>query len=74
MVSLKMLTKIKRRQMMTQKIEETYKDQFKPMVEHQDAILILSSEEDSLFLEKHIASIKANRFLEDLVGKKFKSF
>ena len=60
--------------MMAQKIEETYKDQFKPMVEHQDAILILSSEDDSLFLEKHIASIKANRFLEDLVGKKFKSF
>lgn len=59
---------------MTQKIEETYKDQFKPMVEHQDAVLILSSEEDLLFLEKHIASIKANRFLEDLVGKKFKSF
>ena len=59
---------------MTQKIEETYKDQFKPMVEHQDAILILSSEGDPLFLEKHVASIKANRFLEDLVGKKFKSF
>ena len=59
---------------MTQKIEETYKDQFKPMIEHQDAILILSSEEDPLFLEKHVASIKANRFLEDLVSKKFKSF
>ena len=59
---------------MTQKIKETYKDQFKPMVEHQDAILILSSEEDYLFFEKHIAAIKANRFLEDIVGKKFKSF
>ena len=60
--------------MMSQKIEETYKDQFKPVIEHQDAILILSSEEDPLFLEKHIAAIKANKFLEDLVGKKFKSF
>ena len=59
---------------MTQKIEETYKDHFKLMIERQDAILILSSEEDSLFLEKHIASIKANIFLADLVDKKFKSF
>ena len=59
---------------MTQKIEETYKDQFKPMIEHQDAILILSSEEDSLFLEKHIACIKANQYLEQLLNKKFKFF
>ena len=69
-----MSTKNQKMQKMNKKIEEAYYNQFKPMIEHRDAILILSSEEDSLFLEKHIASIKANRFLEDLVGKKFKSF
>ena len=59
---------------MNKKIEETYYNQFKPMIEHRDAILILDSEMDREFVEKRIACIEANQYLEQLLNKKFKFF
>ena len=52
----------------------TYKDQFKPMVKHEDAVLILSSEDDPEFISKWTSAICVNLFLADLVGETFPQF
>ena len=54
--------------------KETYKDQFKPMVKHEDAVLILSSEDDPEFISKWTSAICVNLFLADLVGETFPQF
>ena len=52
----------------------TYKDQFKPMVKHEDAVLILSSEDDPEFVCKWTSCLCVNLFLADLIDEKFDSF
>ena len=52
----------------------TYKDQFKPMVKHEDAVLILSSEDDPEFISKWTSAICVNLFLADLLGETFPQF
>lgn len=52
----------------------TYKDQFKPMVKHEDAVLILSSEDDPEFIGKWTSAICVNLFLADLLGETFPQF
>ena len=54
--------------------KETYKDQFKPMVKHEDAVLILSSEDDPEFVSKWTSCICVNLFLADLLGETFPQF
>ena len=51
-----------------------YKDQFKPMVKHEDAVLILSSEDDPEFVSKWTSCICINLFLADLIGEEFPRF
>ena len=54
--------------------KETYKDQFKPMVKHEDAVLILSSEDDPEFISKWTSAICVNLFLADMLGETFPQF
>jgi hypothetical protein len=48
--------------------KETYKNQFKGMVKHEDAVLILSSEDDPEFISKWTSAICVNLFIADLLG------
>ncbi len=52
----------------------TYKDQFKHMVKHEDAVLILSSEDDPEFISKWTSAICVNLFLADMLGETFPQF
>ena len=54
--------------------KETYKNQFKGMVKHEDAVLILSSEDDPEFISKWTSAICVNLFLADLLGETFPQF
>ncbi len=54
--------------------KETYKDQFKPMVKHEDAVLILSSEDDPEFVCKWTSCLCVNLFLADMLGETFPQF
>ena len=54
--------------------KETYKNQFKPMVKHEDAVLILSSEDDPEFISKWTSAICVNLFLADTLGETFPQF
>ena len=54
--------------------KETYKNQFKGMVKHEDAVLILSSEDDPEFISKWTSAICVNLFLADLLGEIFPQF
>lgn len=54
--------------------KETYKNQIKGMVKHEDAVLILSSEDDPEFISKWTSDICVNLFLADLVGETFPQF
>ena len=54
--------------------KETYKDQFKPMVKHEDVVLILSSEDDPEFISKWTSAICVNLFIADLLGETFPQF
>ena len=52
----------------------TYKDQFKPMVKHEDAVLILSSVDDPEFISKWTSAICVNLFIAVLLGVTFTQF
>ena len=54
--------------------KETYKNQFKGMVKHEDAVLILSSEDDHEFISKWTSAICVNLFLAGLLGETFPQF
>ena len=54
--------------------KEPYKNQFKGMVKHEDAVLILSSEDDPEFISKWTSAICVNLFLADLLGETFPQF
>ena len=66
------MNKMKRNLKMTYK--EFYKNQFKEMVKHEDAVLILSSEDDPEFVSKWTSCICINLFLADLIGEEFPRF
>ena len=54
--------------------KETYKNQFKGMVKYEDAVLILSSEDDPEFISKWTSAICVNLFLADMLGETFPCF
>ena len=66
------MNKMKRNLKMTHK--ESYKNQFRGMVKHEDAVLILSSEDDPEFVSKWTSCICVNLFLADLIGEEFPRF
>ena len=66
------MNKMKMNLKMTHK--EFYKNQFKEMVKHEDAVLILSSEDDPEFVSKWTSCICVNLFLADLIGEEFPRF
>lgn len=44
------------------------------MVKHEDAVLILSSEDDPEFISKWTSAICVNLFIADLLGETFPQF
>lgn len=54
--------------------KEAYRNQFKGMVKHEDAVLILSSEDDPEFISKWTSAICVNLFIADLLGETFPQF
>lgn len=54
--------------------KETYKNQIKGMVKYEDAVLILSSEDDPEFISKWTSAICVNLLLADMLGETFPCF